>query len=49
MEYIHRNSRDAPFGWFELLRAALAAPKRFRRAEPLRLPAPSKFLARPAP
>ena len=49
MEFIHRNSRDVPFGWFDLLRAALAAPQRVRRAEPVRLPAPSSFLARPAP
>ncbi len=49
MEYIHRNSRDVPFGWLELLRAALAAPKGVRRTEPLRLPAPDHFRVRPAP
>lgn len=49
MEYIHRDSRDVPFGWVELLRAALAAPTRVRRSEPLRLPSPDHFRVRPAP
>lgn len=41
MEYLHRDSRDVPFGWVELIRAALAEPKRQTRQEPLRLPAPT--------
>lgn len=52
MEYIHRDSRDVPFGWFELLRAALAAPEpvrrpKSRRPEPRRLQSPDHFRARP--
>ncbi|MBX7247432.1 MAG: hypothetical protein K1X35_00105 [Caulobacteraceae bacterium] len=40
MEYLHRDSRDVPFGWFELIRAALAPAEATPRREPLRLPAP---------
>ena len=47
MEYIHRNSRDVPFGWFELLRAALAAAEPVRRPQPQRLPSPDQFRAHP--
>lgn len=47
MEDLHRLSRDVPFGWFELLRAALAAPETVRRHEPRRLPSPDHFRARP--
>ena len=41
MEYLHRDSRDVPFGWVEAL-ASLARRKSKvqRQAEPLRLPPP---------
>lgn len=45
MEYLHRDSRDVPFGWVELLRAALAEHEPVRKSEPLRLPAPGKCVA----
>ena len=45
MEYLHRDSRDVPFGWVELLRAALAEPKPVRKSEPLRWPAPGQCAA----
>jgi hypothetical protein len=47
MEYLNRDSRDVPFGWLELLRAALASAKAAPAREPLRLPAPDGCLPTP--
>lgn len=46
MEYLHRETRDAPFGWVEAL-ASLARlkPKVQRQAGPLRLPPPGAPVA----
>jgi len=42
MEYLHRDSRDVPFGWLEALAQLARRKPRFeRQAEPLRLPPPS--------
>lgn len=46
MDYLHRETRDAPFGWVEAL-ATLARrrPRIHRQAEPLRLPPPGAPVA----
>lgn len=49
MEDLHRQGRDVPFGWFELLRAALAAQEPARRPQTRRLPSPDHFRVRSAP
>jgi len=42
MEYLHRDSRDVPFGWVEALSQLMRRkPQDRRQAEPLRLPPPS--------